>query len=113
MILNEINHKMPIFRDCTLGEILLVGAICLLIPLIGLSIIFKLLTGYAFIGAAISFVIFYPLTRFMLSKLQKIKYGKPYAYFKHALIKKLIQLGLYDEIFIVKHQKWSVVRKKK
>jgi conjugative transfer region protein (TIGR03750 family) len=113
MILNDINYKMTIYRDCTLSEILTVGALCLILPLIVLCTIFKLFTGYGVFGAVIVIIFFWPIFKGMINKLQKIKSGKPHSYFKHVLIKKLIQLGLYNEIFIIKHQKWSVVRKKK
>ena len=113
MVLNEINHKMPIYRDCTLGEIILVGAMSLFIPLIILTVLCKLIFGFGFIGTSIAFISFYPLTKIMLTRLQKIKYGKPYAYFKHRLIKQLIEYGFYKKLFITKHQKWSVVSKQK
>jgi conjugative transfer region protein (TIGR03750 family) len=105
MILNHVNHKMPIYKDCTLGEMLVVGGINFTV----MSTIFSLLTsifiGFAWIGFALSILLLVHATRFCLGRLQKIKYGKPYGYYRQWFLKKF---NLHPCVI---HQiKWSVRR---
>ena len=105
MILNHINHKMPIYKDCTLGEMMLVGSFAFL----GMSSILSSLTflffGYFWIGFVISIVSLVHVTRFLLGRLQKIKYGKPYGYYQQLLLKKI-----HFHPYIEREGKWSVRR---
>lgn len=112
MILHEINYKMPIYRDCTLVEILLVGTTVFSIEIILLSLLTKLLFGYACIGVAITFISFFHLTKFSLGKLQHIKYGRPHGYYKHLAIKKIMSYGLMRHHYLTRIGKWSVRRTK-
>lgn len=110
MILPEINHKMPIYRDCTLVEILLVGGSVFLIEICLFSTFFKVLVGFASIGVAITFLTFFHITKLLLGKLQQIKYGKPYAYYKHLLIRKLSSVGIINTHHVTRVGRWSVRR---
>lgn len=110
MILHEINYKMPIYRDCTLGEILSIGTVVFLAEIIVFACLTKLLFGYAAIGVAITFISFFHITKFSLNQLQKVKYGKPYGYYKHLLVKKLIELGFLSDRYLARKCKWSVRR---
>ncbi len=109
-MLNNINHKMPIYKDCTLGEVVAIAAA----SLIGLTLIFSLLTkicfGYVWPGYLIASALFFFVTKLLLSKLQKLKYGKPYGYYQHLLIKKLSTSGLIQSNFITRLGRWSVRR---
>ena len=91
MLLNHINHKMPIYKDCTLFELLVVSCGYLALGSIILSIISKLLTGYACIGFALVLMTLVHITRFFLGRLQRLKYGKPYGYYQQLFLKKLAQ----------------------
>jgi len=110
MIFHEINYKMPIFKNCTLGEMLMIGGAVLVTEILVLSLITKILFGFAAIGVAITLMSFFHLTKLCLTKLEKIKYGKPHSYYKHLLIKKLSEIGLIKEIYITRIGKWSVRR---
>jgi hypothetical protein len=82
---------------------------------IALSSITKILFNFAWIGLAISIVSLVHTTRFLLGRLQKIKYGKPYGYYRHLLIKKLQKnnfIAAFLNIpYIQREGKWSVRRK--
>ena len=112
MILQEINHTMPIYRDCTLAEILFVGGSVLMSEMIIFSLLTKLLFGYACIGVAITFVTFFHITKFSLGKLQHVKYGRPYGYYKHLTIKKMMNYGLMKNRYVTRVGKWSIRRSK-
>lgn len=114
MILNHLNHKMPIYKDCTLGEMLFVGGCTLATLGLSLSLLTKLLFGYAWIGTALAIISLIHVTRFLLSRLQKVKYGKPYGYYQQLILKKLQNNILFQHFFKVhyvqRQGKWSVRR---
>jgi conjugative transfer region protein (TIGR03750 family) len=110
MILQEINHKMPIYKDCTLGEMLGVGAMVFFVEIIVLSLLTRLFFGLAVIGIALTLMSFFHITKYALSQLQKVKYGKPYGYYQHFLLKKLAERGFIGSLYITRIGKWSVRR---
>lgn len=109
-MLNNINHKMAIYKDCTLVE-LMVTAISVLITLtILFSFITQLLFGYLWPGYLLASALFFIVTRFCLSLLHKLKYGKPYGYYQQRVVKKLSELGLINNNYVLRTGKWSVRR---
>ncbi|MCD6040310.1 MAG: hypothetical protein K0S27_1710 [Gammaproteobacteria bacterium] len=109
-MLNHINHPMLIYKDCTLGEIIIVSTTSLIILTFIFSICTKLLFGYVWPGYLIASALFFFVTKLMLSKLQKLKYGKPYGYYRHLLIKKLSEKGLIRSRYLTRFGRWSVRR---
>ena len=105
MVLNHLNHKMPIYKDCTLGEMMAVGTFAF----ISMSTLFSLLTfilfGFAWIGFAVAMLSLVHITRFLLGRLQKIKYGKPYGYYKHLILKKQ---SFFTAPYLQRQGRWSV-----
>lgn len=114
MILTHINHKMPIYKDCTLFELLMVSGSVLILGGSSLSLLTGLLFGYASIGSAISLLSFVPISRFFLGRLQKLKTGKPYGYYFHLFLKH-IALGsptrhFWQTPYLIREGRWSVRR---
>lgn len=105
---------MPIYKDCTLGEMMVVGAAVFLTMSVVLSLITKVIFGIAWIGFGITLLSLVHITRFLLGRLQKIKYGKPYGYYKQLIIKKSFKSklisALFDMDYIQRIGKWSVRR---
>lgn len=112
MILNEINYKMPIYKDCTLGEMLFVGTIVFSLEITSLSLLTKIIFGYSSIGATLTFISFIHLTKYFLGKLQKLKYGKPYGFYKQLLLKKLSEKNLIRSPYVTRLGKWSIRRER-
>lgn len=110
MILHEINQKMPIYRDCTLGEILCVGGAVFFIELMSFTLVTRILFGYGSVGMFVTLVSFFHVTKLLLNRLQKVKYGKPYGYYKQLAIKKLSEMGLMKSPYLTRIGKWSVRR---
>lgn len=110
MILQEINYKMPIYRDCTLGELLSVGTFVFISELIFFSLLTRLFFGFAAIGVAITFISFFHVTKYGLTQLQKLKYGKPYGYYTHLLLKHLSERGFIHLPYVTRIGKWSIRR---
>ena len=109
-MLNHINHKMSIYKDCTLGEIITISVISLVTLTIVFSICTKILLGYVWPGYLIASALFFFVTKLALSKLQKLKYGKPYGYYQHLIIKKLSKAGLIRGQYVTRLGRWSVRR---
>lgn len=110
MILNHINYKMPIYKDCTFGELMFVGGCTFLILSTTLSLLTKLLFGIAGVGLAIAFLVLVHTTRFLLGRLQKVKYGKPYGFYRQLLLKKVANNFNLKLPFVIREGKWSVRR---
>jgi conjugative transfer region protein (TIGR03750 family) len=113
MILPEINQKMPVYRDCTLQEVMLVSFACILILMLILVPTTIICFGYGWIGAVLALVLWVPTSKFFLAKLQKLKFGKPYGYYQHVLMKTLSQSVVSNWLpvpFIQRLGKWSVRR---
>lgn len=116
MVLSEINHKMPIYKDCTLGEVILVSLVTIIVLVTTLSILTKSLFGYGAIGCVIALALFIHTSRFILGRLQKLKFGKPYGYYQHLLLKKISHstlAGIISVPFVQRQGKWSVRRLRK
>jgi len=107
MILNHINTKMPIYKDCTLGEMMFVGGFTFLITSTILSLLSWLFFNFAWIGFAVSILSLVHITRFLLGRLQRIKYGKPYGYYRQLILKKQ---SIFKLPYIQRQGKWSVRR---
>jgi len=105
---------MPIYKDCTLGEMLFVGGGTLVTSGLTLSLLTKLLFGFAWIGIALAIISLIHVTRFLLGRLQKVKYGKPYGYYQQLILKKLQNNILLQNSFKVQYVqrqgKWSIRR---
>jgi conjugative transfer region protein (TIGR03750 family) len=110
-MLNNITHKMPIYKDCTLMEVMITAISSFLVLACLFSLIAKILFGFFWPGYLLGSSIFYFVTKLLLSKLQKLKYGKPHAYYQHLIIKKLSNLGLMRSSYLSRKGKWSVRRK--
>lgn len=114
MILHHIHHKMPIYKDCTLGEMLFVGGSTFITLSVGLSLLTKLLFGFAWIGFALAILLLVHSTRFLLGRLQKVKYGKPHGYYQQLILKKSQSNLIFKQVikarYVQRLGKWSVRR---
>lgn len=112
MILHEINSKMPIYKDCTLYEVLVVGVLVFVTMVTFLSVTTKLIFGFASIGMVITLIAFFHTTQYFLARLQKMKYGKPYGYYWQLIIKQMIDYYVITGLYVTRVGKWSTRREK-
>ena len=110
-MLNHINHKMPIYKDCTLWEIVITAAVTFVILTMTFSFLSIILLGFLWPGYLIASALFFFMTKLILSRLQKLKYGKPHAYYQQLVMKKLSQLGLIKSPYLMRVGQWSVSRR--
>lgn len=114
MILQHINYKMPIYKDCTLGELLFIGISTFLSLSISLFIVTKIILGMGCIGFAMGILLIVPVTRFLCGRLQTVKYGKPYGYYHHLFLSKAHKSFLLNYFlkikFVEREGKWSIRR---
>jgi conjugative transfer region protein (TIGR03750 family) len=109
-MLNHINYKMPIYKDCTLGEVMAVAITSYAILTVIFSLMTKILFGYVWPGYIVASVLFFFVTRIVLSKLQRLKYAQPYGYYQHLFTKKLSNFGLIRSRYVTRLGRWSVRR---
>jgi conjugative transfer region protein (TIGR03750 family) len=112
MILTHINHKMPIYKDCTLFELLAVSISVLGVGGCSLSLLTRLLFGYGSIGMALILLSFVHISRFFLARLQKLKFGKPHGYYLHLFLKHLASCSFihyfWQSPWLMREGRWSV-----
>ena len=108
--LDYINQKMPLYKGCTFFEI---GLILFLSYIIALCIFGSL--SIVFFGTVLPAVslnifptLFFALT--ILNLISHYKVGKPLGYAELKLKLYLIRLGLAQNPYIKKSQKWGVGR---
>lgn len=115
MILNHVNHKMPIYKDCTLFEMLMVSISVLVINGMSLSLLTWVLFGYASIGCGLTLLSMVHVSRFFLGRLQRLKYGKPYGYYPHLFLKQIAGLAVigifWQSPWVMREGRWSVRRR--
>lgn len=109
-MLNHINHKMAIYKDCTLGEVVTVAITALITLTVFFSFCTKILLGYVWPGYLIASALFFFVTKYLLSQLQRLKLGKPYGYYQQWIIKKLSEKGLIHSQYLTRLGRWSVRR---
>lgn len=113
MIFHHLHHKMAIYKDCTLSEILIVAIINLVILTLIFSVLMQILFHLMWLGYLLAAIAIVPVTRVTLSRLQKIKFAKPYGYYQHRLLKQLQQTPLNHWLllpFVIRVGKWGVRR---
>jgi len=101
---------MPIYKDCTLGELLIVGTSIFVCEIVLFALLTRVLFGLGSIGVALTFLSFFHITKYALSQLQKIKYGKPFGFYQHTILKKLSEWKLIHSLYVTRIGKWSVWR---
>ena len=105
---------MPIYKECTFGELMTVAITTLFILMIVLCVLAKIILNELFIGYIFATVLVLPITKIVLTILQKYKAGKPYGYYQHVLIKK-IRMSTFAPLLklntMIRIGTWSVRRK--
>jgi conjugative transfer region protein (TIGR03750 family) len=109
-MLNHINHKMAIYKDCTLFELMVTAITTLCMLTLIFSLITKCIFGILWPGYLLASLLFFFVTKFFLSKLEKWKYGKPYGFYLHFLIKKISAMGIIHCRYVIRAGQWSVRR---
>lgn len=114
MIFHHLHHRMPIYRDCTLGEMMTIGAITLVVLVSTLALFTWLLLGYASMGAILALILLVHTTRYLLGRLERLKVGKPYGYYWHWGLQRLHRLPVMSSWlpmpFLEREGRWSIRR---
>lgn len=114
MLLTDIHHPMPVYRDCTLMEVILVSIAALCVWLLICVPLTAMIWGYGCIGWLVALIVWVPSTRLALSRLQQCKVGKPYGYYRHLWLKRFSQSALAPLLpipYVQRVGRWSVQRK--
>jgi len=101
---------MPVYQDCTLGEIVTIAVVTLVSMGVVLSIVSRILCGYFWPGYLLASGLFFFVTKFLIQKLQKMKMGKPYGYYRHLIHQRFSRYGMVRCRFVQRRGEWSVRR---
>ena len=74
-MLNHINHTMPIYKDCTFFEMLMVCIAYLLVVGNSFALVTWILFSHAVIGYIVALSCMVHTVRFLLSRLQKLAFA--------------------------------------
>ena len=103
-----IQQPLPIYKQCTLQEILVLGSGILLINSLFLPLMTGLCCHSCIIGLALAFPFSFGFTRLAIGRLAKLKQGKPRGFYQHVLRDRLLRTGLYRSPYIIRVGRWSV-----
>ena len=77
MLIEEINHRMPIYKNCSLVEVMILGLIVLSLSLLTFPLATKLLVNSFASGLVTALLGSFGLTSLAISQLSQLKAGKP------------------------------------
>ena len=109
-LLDAIYAPLPIYKHCTLQEIIILGSGVLGISLLLFPIATFIICGSAWLGLVIALPLSFVLTRLAIGYLAHLKYGKPHGYYQQYLRGQLSRLGVYRSPYITRVGRWSVGR---
>jgi len=102
-----IQQPLPIYKQCTLQEIIILGSGILLIS----SLVFPLMTWLCcwsgMIGLALAFPLSFGFTRLAIGRLATLKQGKPHGFYQQTLRNRLARVGLYRLPYVTRVGRWS------
>ena len=84
MLLERINQPMPVYLDCTMGELLVLAGISLVACLLIGGSVFSLAFSRAGIGLCLAVPISFLVTPMFAKALQLKKVGKPQGYYQQS-----------------------------
>ena len=109
-LLDAIHDPMPIYKHCTLQEIMALGITLLIISLVLFPILTMFLCHSAWLGLAIALPSSFGFTRLAIGRLGHLKQDKPYGYVLQRVYQQLSDYGLHQSPYITRVGRWSVGR---
>lgn len=106
----RLNAEPPIFRGCSLSELMSLLTLSGII-LMPLSIIVCSLFGFVMMGVGIGLLLVMVSMVLMATGLQKLKRGKPVGYYQLRLRLWLDDIAIYRAPFIREGQVWDIGRR--
>lgn len=106
----RLNAEPPIFRGCSLSELMMLVAIGLGV-LVPLSVIFCGVMGYLMMGVGLGLLLVMAWVVAGATALQKLKRGRPLGFYQLRLRLRLEDLRLVRSPFIRDSQTWDVGRR--
>ena len=109
---DRLNHKVSLYRDCTLQEILVLTLISLGISNITLGSLSFVMWKSILIGIALSFPMSFLLSILFICSLQKLKIGKPYGYYQQLVRLRLCDSRIFASPYVRRSGVWRIGRSK-
>lgn len=109
LLAERLNAEPAIFRGCTSSELGVIVALAIAVWL-PLSAIIAWLLGAPSMGLGLAGAATVLSVVIGASILQRLKRGRPEAYYRHRFALRLGELGLVRSPFITRHGDWSLGR---
>lgn len=110
---DRLNDDVALFMGCTLNETVSVVFVSLGISLVIAMPSMLLFFGKFTIGLAGALVLLVPIFFTLLTKLSRLKRGKPAGYYQQYIKIKLSKIGLMKNPYVMRSGKWSTERRLK
>ncbi len=99
---------MPIYRDCTLHELMVLFVLCLMVCVALGMLLLGLVAGQVLLGACIGVPVSFLGIPVAAKRLQQAKVGKPLGYYTQRLALWLEAKQLYSTPFLIRQGIWSI-----
>lgn len=109
-LLQRINQTMPVYRDCTLGELIALLGLCMASCLFAAGLLCAIIAGSISLGLIIGLPISFVGVPQTAKILQRHKVGKPTGYYWQLCRLRLEDKGLLTTPFIRRLGPWSITR---
>ena len=110
MLVEHLNHRMPIYQECSLYEIMTMGLVILGLSLLLFPLATECLVGNAATGLVTAFLGTLVMTRLAISQLSSLKAGKPQGYYSQWIRLWLDQHYLYTAPYVRRIGYWTTGR---
>ena len=109
---DRLNHKVSLYRDDTLPDILERLQFSLLISKITIGSLSLVMYKSILIGIALSFPMSFLLSQLFICSLQKLKIGKPYGYYQQLVRLRLCDSRVLSSPYVRRTGAWRIGRSK-
>ena len=110
-LFDAIQYPMPIYKQCTLKEIIVVGCMVSLLTLILMPIVTGILLHALWLGFSLALPSSFGFTRWFVCQLERLKQDKPEGYAIQRLYRLLSQYGLYQSPYVTRVGRWCIGRR--
>ena len=109
LLAERLNTEPSIFRGCSSSELGVIVGLAILVWL-PTSVIIAWTLGAPSMGLGLSGVAIVASVVIAASVLQRLKRGRPEAYYRHRFTLRLAELGLVQSPFVMRQGDWSLGR---
>jgi conjugative transfer region protein (TIGR03750 family) len=107
-LVNHINTPMPIFKGCTLMEIMVLGAISVISSIVILSMITLICWGTLLLGMVLGLFASFGVIHLAIARFARLKANKPAGFYRQWFLLYLARHHLCPNPRIDRQGRWEV-----